>query len=211
MISISRLWGHRGDLRRESLHSGAPKSAITGSRAIRDGKTFATKKRYRHDFSRAQTARLHQFEWSTARMNQYSLQDAAHVVQLALTPVFLLSATATLLGVFSSRLARVADRVHVLAMVSGDDHIAELTLLKRRSRILDVAVVIAALGGGLTCVAVLILFLSELRETAAARYLFLSFGGAIVLTMGSLGAFVTEMLLTARGVRRAVDKQPGNP
>jgi hypothetical protein len=144
-------------------------------------------------------------------MNQYSLQDAAHVVQLALTPVFLLSATATLLGVFSSRLARVADRVHVLAMVSGDDHIAELTLLKRRSRILDVAVVIAALGGGLTCVAVLILFLSELRETAAARYLFLSFGGAIVLTMGSLGAFVTEMLLTARGVRRAVDKQPGNP
>jgi len=144
-------------------------------------------------------------------MNQYSLQDAAHVVQLALTPVFLLSATATLLGVFSSRLARVADRVHVLAMLSGDDHIAELALLKRRSRILDVAVVIAALGGGLTCVAVLILFLSELRETAAARYLFLSFGGAIVLTMGSLGAFVTEMLLTARGVRRAVDKQPQNP
>jgi hypothetical protein len=144
-------------------------------------------------------------------MNQYSLQDAAHVVQLALTPVFLLSATATLLGVFSSRLARVADRVHVLAMLSGDDHVAELTLLKRRSRVLDVAVVVAALGGGLTCVAVLILFLSELRETTAARYLFLSFGGAIVLTMGSLGAFVTEMLLTARGVRRAVDKQPGNP
>lgn len=144
-------------------------------------------------------------------MNQYSLQDAAHVVQLALTPVFLLSATATLLGVFSSRLARVADRVHALALLSGDAHVAELALLKRRSRVLDVAVVIAALGGGLTCVAVLILFLSELRETAAARYLFLSFGGAIVLTMGSLGAFVTEMLLTARGVRRAVDKQPGGP
>lgn len=143
-------------------------------------------------------------------MNIYSLQDAAHVVQLALTPVFLLSATATLLGVFSSRLARVADRVHVLAMLTGDDHLAELALLRRRSRVLDVAVVIAALGGGLTCVAVLILFLSELRETAAARYLFLSFGGAIVLTMGSLGAFVTEMLLTARGVRRAVDKQPGH-
>jgi hypothetical protein len=142
-------------------------------------------------------------------MNQYSLQDAAHVVQLALTPVFLLSATATLLGVFSTRLGRVADRVHALAMLAGDDHIAELALLKKRSRVLDVAVVIAALGGGLTCVAVLILFLSEIRETEAARYLFLSFGGAIVLTMGSLGAYVTEMLLTARGVRRAVDKQPG--
>jgi hypothetical protein len=60
-------------------------------------------------------------------------------------------------------------------------------------------------------VAVLILSLSELRETAAARYLFLYFGGAIVLTMGSLGVFVTEMLLTARGVRLAVDNRPGNP
>jgi hypothetical protein len=79
-------------------------------------------------------------------MKQYSLQDAValHVVQLALTPVFLLSATATLLGVFSSRLARVADRVHALAMLNGDGHLAELTLLKRRSSILDVAMVIAA-------------------------------------------------------------------
>ena len=142
-------------------------------------------------------------------MNQYSLQDAAHVVQLALTPVFLLSATATLLGVFSSRLARVADRVHALAIQTSEGHVAELTLLRRRSRVLDVAVVLAAVGGGLTCVSVLILFLSELRGAEAARYLFLSFGGAILLTMGSLGAFVTEMLLTARGVRRAVDKQPG--
>lgn len=142
-------------------------------------------------------------------MNQYSLQDAAHVVQLALTPVFLLSATATLLGVFSNRLARVADRVHALAIQTSEEHVAELTLLRRRSRVLDVAVVLAAVGGGLTCVSVLILFLSELRGAEAARYLFLSFGGAILLTMGSLGAFVTEMLLTARGVRRAVDKQPG--
>ena len=144
-------------------------------------------------------------------MTQYSLQDAAHVVQLALTPVFLLSATATLLGVFSTRLGRVADRVHALAALTDGDHSVELELLTKRSRVLDVAVVIAALGGGLTCVAVLILFLSELRETTAARYLFLSFGGAIVFTMGSLGAYVVEMLLAARGVRRAVDKQPVRP
>lgn len=35
--------------------------------------------------------------------------------------------------------------------------------------------------------------------------LFFVFGGAIILTMGALGAFVTEMLLAARGVRLAVD------
>ena len=48
-------------------------------------------------------------------MTEYNLEAAAHMVQLALTPVFLLSATATLLSVFATRLARVADRVNTLS------------------------------------------------------------------------------------------------
>ncbi len=137
-----------------------------------------------------------------------SLEATAHVVQLALTPVFLLSGTATLLGVFAARLARVADRVDALSKEAPDPSKDELlTTLRRRSRVLDVAVVLSALSGALTCVAVLILFLAEVRGVAAARFLFLSFGGALVLTMASLAAFVVEMLLTARGVRQSVDRQ----
>ena len=41
-------------------------------------------------------------------------ETIGHIVQIVLTPVFLLSGIATLLGVFSNRLARVADRVHQL-------------------------------------------------------------------------------------------------
>jgi hypothetical protein len=41
-------------------------------------------------------------------------ETIAHIIQIVLTPVFLLSGIATLLGVFSNRLARVADRVHQL-------------------------------------------------------------------------------------------------
>jgi hypothetical protein len=141
-------------------------------------------------------------------MTEYNLEAAAHVVQLALTPVFLLSGTATLLGVFAARLARVADRVDTLSKEVKEPIRDELlALLRRRSRVLDVAVVLSALAGGLTCATVLVLFLGEVRGTAAARLLFLAFGGAIVLTMGSLTAFVTEMLLAARGVRRTVDRQ----
>jgi hypothetical protein len=45
-------------------------------------------------------------------LNQISSLDiVAHVIQVALTPVFLLSGIATLLNVFSTRLGRVADRV----------------------------------------------------------------------------------------------------
>jgi hypothetical protein len=40
-----------------------------------------------------------------------SLDDLAHIIQVALTPVFLLSAIAALLNVFSTRLGRVADQV----------------------------------------------------------------------------------------------------
>lgn len=139
-----------------------------------------------------------------------SLEAAAHVVQLALTPVFLLSGTATLLGVFAARLARVADRVDALSKEASDPEKDELLkTLRHRSRVLDVAVVLSALSGALTCVAVLILFLAEVRGVEAARFLFLSFGGALVLTMASLAAFVVEMLLTARGVRQSVDRQSG--
>jgi hypothetical protein len=43
------------------------------------------------------------------------LDMVAHIIQVALTPVFLLSGIATLLNVFSTRLARVADRVDQIA------------------------------------------------------------------------------------------------
>ena len=143
-------------------------------------------------------------------MIEYNLESAAHVVQLALTPVFLLSATATLLGVFAARLARVADRVDTLTKESKDLIRDELlTLLRWRSRVLDLAVVLSALAGALTCVAVLVLFLGEVRGAAAATLLFMAFGGAIVFTMASLAAFVVEMLLAARGVRRTVDRNAG--
>jgi hypothetical protein len=143
-------------------------------------------------------------------MAEFNLEAAAHVVQLALTPVFLLSGTATLLGVFSTRLARVADRVDRLSEESKSDVRDELLeRLRLRTHVLDVAVVLSALAGGLTCAAVLVLFLGEVRGSTAAHWLYLSFGAAIVLTMASLAAFMVEMLLTTRGVRRTVDREAG--
>jgi hypothetical protein len=149
-------------------------------------------------------------------MNATTLESAAHVVQLALTPVFLLSAIAALLSVFATRLGRVADQTDKL---SGDprdaDRDARLRVLRWRSRSLDGAVILAALGGAFTCGAVLALFLGAVGSAGAADLLFILFGGAIILAMGSLGAFVVEMLLAANGVRRvvdqSVDEKPGAP
>lgn len=62
----------------------------------------------------------------------YDREGAARVIQLALTPVFLLSATATLLRIFAARLARVADRVDALAQQAKDPIRDELLVLLRR-------------------------------------------------------------------------------
>jgi hypothetical protein len=135
-----------------------------------------------------------------------SLEAAAKIVQLALTPVFLLSGVAALLNVFAGRLGRVADQTDMLAAEPPETHGRDqrLRVLRMRSHAMDWAVVLAALAGALTCGAILILFLGEVLGKEAASLLFLMFGGAIVLTMGALVAYVVEMLLAARVVRRIV-------
>ena len=131
-----------------------------------------------------------------------TLEAAAHIVQQALTPVFLLSGIAALLNVFASRLGRVADQADTLAEQPGaPNRDMRLRILNWRTRALDTAVVLAAVGGICTSATVLVLFLGEVRWATAANLLFLLFGGALLMTMGSLAAFVVEMLLAAKGVR----------
>ena len=139
-----------------------------------------------------------------------NLEAAAHVVQQALTPVFLLSGIAALLNVFASRLARVSDQAELLARQEKEPvRDQRLRVLKWRSRALDWAVVLAAVAGALTCAAVLVLFLGEVLGSSGATLLFFVFGGGIVLTMAALAAFVIEMLLAARGVRLTVNRNAG--
>jgi len=137
-----------------------------------------------------------------------ALDPVAHVIQVALTPVFLLSGIATLLNVFSTRLARVSDRVHrVLEALSDAEAVqakaleAQLAHLHRRSVALDIAVVLGALGGAATCGAVLTLFVGALREETVVSMLFGLFGLAVFCALGGIGAFTAEMLMASTGIR----------
>ena len=100
-----------------------------------------------------------------------TVESVAHVIQVALTPVFLLSGVASLLGVLSTRLARVADRVDALAeQLEADGPIdrrklrLRLAYLRRRSHVLDAAVMMGTLGGVATSCAALLLFVGTLRD-----------------------------------------------
>jgi hypothetical protein len=144
------------------------------------------------------------------------LDDVAHVIQTALTPAFLLAALAGLLGVFASRLDGVADRVAQLSRKMRTDEDAhdyctlELTRLHHRSKLLDAAVLLGAIGGGLSCVAALLLFIGGFgRSIAAANVLLAAFGLALILTIGSIAAFVGEMTLSSRAIRAEISaRQP---
>src|SRR6202050_171020 len=136
-----------------------------------------------------------------------SVDSVAHVIQVALTPVFLLSGVASLLGVLSTRLGRVADRVDSLAeRLEAAEPLqrsrleVRLTYLQRRSHVLDAAVIMATLGGIATSSAGLLLFVGTLRDQAGIS-LFVAFGFALLFTIGALLAFLVEMLLASRGIR----------
>ena len=135
----------------------------------------------------------------------------AHIIQVALAPVFLLTGIATLLNVFSNRLARVADRVDQLTSLIEDADkakamslAAQLARLRRRSVALDVAVVLGALGAAATCASVLTLLVGALKNATVASVLFTTFALAVLCTLGAIAAFAAEMLMTSSGFRAEV-------
>ena len=137
-----------------------------------------------------------------------ALESVAHVIQLALTPVFLLSGIAALLNVFSTRFARIADQVEVarqsLKAAEGEERDRtrlKLRQLDRRSLAMELAVMSGASGGVATGVTTLSLFLGATRDWHAATILFLSFGAAVIFTVLALAAYLVEMLMASQAVR----------
>jgi Protein of unknown function (DUF2721) len=139
-----------------------------------------------------------------------AVDSVAHVIQVALTPVFLLSGIGTLLNVFNTRLARVSDHTeHTSELLCAATDEAEATRLRghlarlhRRRLVLDASVVLGAVGGAATCCAAFVLFLGGLREAAIASWLFALFGVALGCTVVALIAFVADSLLAWHGLHR---------
>ena len=135
---------------------------------------------------------------------------AAHIVQTALTPIFLLNGIGTLLALFNTRLARVRDHMARLTeLLEGTVQPAEAERLRwhmRRlaSRVLalDLSIVLGACGGAATCGSVFILFLGDVKGSDVARWLIVLFGVALGCTIGSLLAFLADSLLGWHAFRR---------
>ncbi|WOJ89669.1 DUF2721 domain-containing protein [Methylocapsa polymorpha] len=137
-----------------------------------------------------------------------ALDSVAHIIQVALTPVFLLAVFAQFFNAVSTRIGRVADTTERLAEMmegAGPDEAARLrrrlACLRRRSLALDAAVALGALGGVSTCAAILALLVGHYRNSPSVTGLLLLFGFAISCILGALVAFAIEIAMAGKGLR----------
>jgi hypothetical protein len=136
------------------------------------------------------------------------LNTIAHVIQTALTPVFLLSGIGSLLNVFNQRLARVSDHYsHLYELLQTAEEDATAGLLRHLSRLsqrrvaLDASVAFAAAAGAMTCAAAFALFLVTLRDSESGTALAWLFGAALFCTIAGLVAFIVDTALAWHGLR----------
>lgn len=132
--------------------------------------------------------------------------DISRVIQLAVAPVFLLSAIATLIAALSARLGRIVDRRRVVrgrldtctdAVVMAEAT-AEMEHLARRSDLVYFAILFAVLGALLVCLVVAGAFLGALMKVELAKVV----AGLFVLAMAALivawSLFLREVYLAVR-------------
>ncbi len=132
------------------------------------------------------------------------LDDVAHIIQVALTPVFLLSAIGSLLNVINARLGRVADQLDTMREQLRSDRGGAASLrprlrrLRRRVRALDAARASGALAGISICAATTTLFVGALQNSVLASLLFLFFGASVLWTLAALVSYLVEVMLSSR-------------
>jgi len=139
-----------------------------------------------------------------------AVDSVAHIIQVALTPVFLLSGIGTLLNVFNTRLSRVSDHTeHTGELLACEEDAARhrelsrhMRRLRRRQLVLDASVLFAGLGGAATCAAAFALFLGGTRGSSVAFWLFGLFGMALVCTVLALSAFLVDSIMAWHGLRK---------
>jgi len=146
-----------------------------------------------------------------------AVDSAAHLIQIALTPVFMLSGIGTLINVFNTRLARVADhledvRKRLSTPPSDTDTpnpfytperlAAHETRLHRRIFALEAAIMMNAIGGASTCGAAMALFVGSLRDASTSTWLLAFFGIALACTVAALSFFLADTFLSWHGLRR---------
>ena len=130
------------------------------------------------------------------------ISDITHAIQLAVAPVFLLTAIGTLITALNNRLGRAVDRRRIvtdrLQHAPPDEALAarsELATLARRSRLIYFSILAAVTAGLLVCLVVACAFVGALLAIELSNAVAVLFILAMVALVVSLALFLREIFL----------------
>ena len=144
--------------------------------------------------------------------------DIAHLIQVALTPIFLISAIGVTLNVLTSRLARIVDRARSMEdrllrpdyVHDGRDLPAQLLVLARRSRWINAAIMLITLSALFIALVVVLLFVNAFLRWDLSALIACMFILSMLTLAGALLAFLVEVRIATAtlqiGLEQAVRK-----
>ena len=136
------------------------------------------------------------------------VSDITRIIQLAVAPVFLLTAIGTILSALNNRLGRIVDRRRVIedrlrkGLTEGEqpakEDVHELELLARRISLIYHAIVLAIICALFICMLVASAFLGVFVTIDLARLIGTLFILAMFALIGSLWMLLREVFLAVK-------------
>jgi hypothetical protein len=131
---------------------------------------------------------------------EHPLQDITHTIQLAIAPVFLLTALGTTLSMFGTRLARIVDRARRVEARLRDEAGAireesrqELRTLEGRARLIHWAITLGTTSALMVCLLIAIGFLGYLFDARIGPLVAVLFIAAMAAYVGALLCLLREV------------------
>ncbi len=141
------------------------------------------------------------------------------MIQLAITPVILITGLGSLLLTMTNRMGRIVDRTRILAgqaqataAVGERTHIeSQLRIMYRRAKIIRLAVTLAASSMFFSGLLVVMIFLAALLNVSLAAAILGAFVVGILLLLGSLAAFLRDIFLSLNALGLEVERALNHP
>ena len=128
------------------------------------------------------------------------IDEIAHIIQLSIAPVFLLTGVGTFLNVLSGRLARIIDRARLLEQrlePKGTPPpagiVSELRILERRGKLIYHAVKLSTMSALSVCFVIAALFASSMFHYPIHLIVSALFIAAMFTSIVSLFLFLREV------------------
>jgi CBS domain containing-hemolysin-like protein len=145
--------------------------------------------------------------------------DVAHLIQVALTPIFLISAIGVTLNVLTSRLARIVDRARAMENeVCRPDYRpdgrrdlhAALGVLERRARYINSAITLITLSALFIALVVVMLFVNAFAHWELGAFIAIMFILSMLAFAAALTAFLIEVRIATTTLRIGIEAASRN-